>query len=181
MRRQIVLVSGPPGAGKTTLAIPLAVRLGFPLLSKDDIKETLWDVLDLPAGDLAWSRQVGGAAMEVLWTLAARCPQAVLEANFRPHSALERSRLAALDARIVEVYCRCSLQESVRRYEARAPMRHPTHVLQTLPDTLLDEYDGPVGMGPVIEIDTERSVDVETLAAHVSEVLGAGPSTAPLP
>jgi predicted kinase len=81
---QIVLVSGAPGAGKTTLAVPLACELGFPLLSKDDIKDALWDALDLPSADLLWSRKVGGAAMEVLWTLAMRYPCAVLEAPFRP-------------------------------------------------------------------------------------------------
>jgi adenylate kinase family enzyme len=37
-RRSIVLVSGAPGAGKTTLAGPLARLLGLPLIAKDDIK-----------------------------------------------------------------------------------------------------------------------------------------------
>jgi hypothetical protein len=86
MPRQIVLVSGPPGAGKTTLAVPLAAQLGFPLLTKDTIKEAIWDAFDPSPADLAWSRRIGGAAMRVLWAVAACCPQAVLEANFRPHS-----------------------------------------------------------------------------------------------
>lgn len=74
MQRQIVLVSGAPAAGKTTCARLLAALLGFPLLSKDDIKEALWDALESPAGDRAWSRRVGDAAMEVLWALAAQFP-----------------------------------------------------------------------------------------------------------
>src|SRR4051812_24933063 len=45
MRPAIVLVSGAPGAGKTTLARPLAAALGFALLSKDHIKETLRDAM----------------------------------------------------------------------------------------------------------------------------------------
>jgi predicted kinase len=40
----------PPGAGKTTLARPLAAALGFALLSKDHIKETLHDALPRPDG-----------------------------------------------------------------------------------------------------------------------------------
>jgi hypothetical protein len=39
--RRIVLVSGAPGAGKTQLAGPLAAELGFALLGKDRIKETV--------------------------------------------------------------------------------------------------------------------------------------------
>jgi broad-specificity NMP kinase len=38
--RRLVLVSGAPGSGKTTLAVPLAAELGFALLRKDRIKET---------------------------------------------------------------------------------------------------------------------------------------------
>ncbi|MEJ0066743.1 MAG: AAA family ATPase [Caulobacteraceae bacterium] len=33
-----MLISGPPGAGKTTLAVPMAHRLGWPLITKDHIK-----------------------------------------------------------------------------------------------------------------------------------------------
>ncbi len=85
--RQLVLVPGPPAAGKTTLAGPLAAQLGFPLLAKERIKETLHDCLsDCPglAGklDLTWSRRLGAASMELLWPLAADAPALVLEANF---------------------------------------------------------------------------------------------------
>src|SRR5690348_5875164 len=86
-RRQFVLVSGAPAAGKTTLARSLAPLLGLSLIAKDDIKEALFDALGGPPGDLAWSRKVGGAAMETLWRLAEQSAGAILEANFRPHSA----------------------------------------------------------------------------------------------
>jgi predicted kinase len=167
MQRQIVLVSGPPGAGKSTLAVPLAAQLGFPLLTKDTIKEAIWDALDPPPGDLAWSRRVGGAAMEVLWAVAACCPQAVLEANFRPHSELERTALTALQARIVEVYCVCSPAEAQHRYAERGPHRHPTHVLRTLTTDALNEFDQPFGLGPVIEVNTEQPLDLEFIVRRI--------------
>src|SRR5580693_3528843 len=43
--RQVVLVSGIPAAGKSAIAGPLAAELGFALLGKDQIKETLADAL----------------------------------------------------------------------------------------------------------------------------------------
>ena len=102
--RRLVYVSAP-GSGKTSLAVPLAAELGYPLLAKDRIKETLHDAFGAPESSLAWSRRLGGAAMELLWALAAAAPAVVIEANFRPHSGYERAKLSALAARPVEVYC----------------------------------------------------------------------------
>ena len=107
MPRNLILVSGCPGVGKTTLARPLAKALAVPLIAKDDIKETLFDKLNGTPGDEGFSRQIGGAAMEVMWTLAGRCPDVMLEANFRPDSAYERGRILAMDANVIEVHCRC--------------------------------------------------------------------------
>jgi predicted kinase len=53
--RLLVYVSGAPGAGKTTLAGPLAAELGYSLVCKDTLKETLQDWLGGPDPDLAWS------------------------------------------------------------------------------------------------------------------------------
>jgi predicted kinase len=126
--RRLVFVSGPPAAGKTTLAVPLAAELGFALLAKDRIKETLHDALGFDA-DLAWSRRLGAATMELLWALAADTPAAVLEANFWPDDPRHGERVLALGARTVEVHCSCPLEECLRRYEARAATRHSVHVL----------------------------------------------------
>jgi hypothetical protein len=54
--------------------VPLAAALGYALLTKDTIKETLHDALGAPEPDLAWSRRLG-AAMELLWPLTARAPR----------------------------------------------------------------------------------------------------------
>lgn len=69
--RRLVYVSGAPGSGKTSLAVPLAAELGWALLTKDRIKETLHDALEPPEPDREWSRRLGATAMELLWALAA--------------------------------------------------------------------------------------------------------------
>jgi predicted kinase len=171
MRPAIVLVSGAPGAGKTTLAEPLAAALGFALLSKDHIKETLHDAMPGPADDRPWSRKLGGASMELLWALAQRCPQVVLEANFRPHSSYERRRIEQLPGTLVEVHCNCPPAICAQRYARRAPQAHPVHVVRALSPDFLAEFDGPVGLGDVIEVDTTQPVDVPALATTVTHLL----------
>jgi predicted kinase len=171
-QRRLVVVSGAPGSGKTSLALPLAAELGFSLLSKDRIKEALHDGLGAPEPvDLAWSRRLGAAAMELLWTLAADAPAVVIEANFRPRHEYQRSRISALSARPVEVNCVCPPGLAARRYAGRAPTCHPVHVVTSLTPDMLAEYDRPVGIGDLITVDTTAPVDVPALAARVQAIL----------
>ena len=57
---RLLIVNGLPGSGKTTLSRELAPRLGLPLISKDDIKELLFDQLGW--SDREQSKRFGGAA-----------------------------------------------------------------------------------------------------------------------
>jgi predicted kinase len=177
--RALIVISGAPGSGKSTLAGQLSRITGIAVLSKDVIKEALWDALEPPVADLYWSRRVGGAAMEVLWALAAQCPRVILEANFRPHSHHERAKLSGLSGALVEVHCQCPPALAARRYERRAaqPAHHPAHVSAQLDPELLAEFDGPIGLGTLIEVDTARNVDVEAIARRVVSVLDTVPGT----
>jgi len=180
-QRRIVLVSGPPASGKSTIALPLAAALGFALLAKDDIKESLYASMGGVPGDVAFSRRLSDAAMHLLWDLAPRCSRVVLEANFRTRSAGERERLASLVAlrgtRLVEVFCRIPLDEAALRFAARALQgRHPAHALAKMSVGQLSEYAEPFALGPVIEVDTGRLVDVSALVEHVRAELEPDPA-----
>jgi predicted kinase len=169
-----VIVSGAPGAGKSTLAGPLAQRLGLPLIGKDHIKETLHDHLPPGPDRAAWSKLLGAASMELIWTLARHAPAAVLEANFYPKSDYQRGKLAALPGPLVEVYCRCPPALAAARYAARHAGRHPTHVSGEVTLEQLADFDRPLALGPVIEVDTSAPVDVEAIASQAVALLSAG-------
>lgn len=165
--RRLVYVSGAPGSGKTSLAVPLAAELGYALLTKDGIKETLHDAFGAPVPDLAWSRRLGAAAMELLWKLAADAPAVLIEANFRPYSEYQRAKLSDLAAHPVEVHCACPPELALKRYNAR--VTHPVHVITTLQIEAMAEYDRPVGIGALVTADTTFTVDVSAVAEAVRD------------
>jgi len=170
--QQVILISGSPGSGKSTLAAPLAETLGFALLSKDTIKEALFDSLHGPIGDVEYSRQLSETAMAVLFALAAHCPHSVLDANFKPHDDSQRERLATLGGTLVEVHCRCEPRKAMHRYAQRAEARHPAHALKRITPELIERHDKPLGLGTVIEVDTNTPVDFPVLLQRACEALG---------
>jgi predicted kinase len=162
-----VYISGRPGAGKSTLAFPLAAELGYSLVTKDLVKEALHDALYVPGEgeiDLAWSRRLGAASFALLWTLAARAGDMVIEANFDPHNEEALSQLRGLGGPTVEVHCACPAEVAHARYNARS--RHEVHQ-GTRPLSAMGKYDRPVGVGPLITVDTTGPVDVAAVAAAV--------------
>ena len=173
----MVLVSGVPGTGKSTIAGPLAAELGFALLAKDTIKEVLADELsgDLRADPAVASRRLGAAAMELLWALAAGIPAVVLDANFWVTDARLAGRVAALSARPVEVFCTCPAELAAQRYAARLGRLHPVHAQGAgagrLGPEAIARSGRPVGIGPVLTVDTTGPVDVPALAGAIRLLL----------
>ena len=83
-----ILVAGMPASGKSTIAVRISASLGIPMLSKDSIKEVLFD--DLGFHSRAEKVQLGTAAMHILYDAAAQLMKAgkpfILENNFEDAS-----------------------------------------------------------------------------------------------
>ena len=165
----LVVVTGAPGSGKTTVARALAAELGLPLVAKDDVKEALFDALG--TGDREWSRRLGRATYDVLFVVARRLLEAgascVLESNFSNPEPLR----ALPPARVVQVLCAAPHDVVLDRYAARA--RHPGHldaeIVEELRERLAADEWKPLDIGgELIELDTSGSVDVGALAARIS-------------
>ena len=61
----VLIITGPPGAGKTTLGRELARRLSLPFIDKDSMKEILYDALGWK--DREWSQKLGAASFGLLY------------------------------------------------------------------------------------------------------------------
>ena len=138
-----ILVSGMPASGKSTIANRLSSSLQIPMLSKDSVKEVLFD--DLGFTSRAEKVRLGVAAMHILYYAAAQMMKAgkpfILENNFEDSSV--EGILELLEAhRYVGITVRLTGDPSVlyRRFAARdlSGERHRGHVVN-------DRYPEPEG------------------------------------
>jgi predicted kinase len=172
MQQLVIVVAGLPGSGKTTLARGLAHELHISLVSKDVIKEALFDVLG--TGDLDHSQHLGRAAHAVMYALAADLDPVMLESHF--WRGVAEPDLSALGRPLIQVHCRCPVEVAVERYRRRVadPTRHPGHLPEHQADAVIARWASsepqPLDLpGALIEVDTTTAVDVVALASDVHE------------
>ena len=159
----VILITGHPATGKTTLAHYLAQALGLPLLYRDGLKEKLADTLGW--SDDEWSLKLGSATWELLYHLVETLLRAqvahIVESNFTPQYATPRwqTLMAQYPLQIIQIRCEADPVITAQRHQARKERgeRHPIH----RHDNNVDAYatylqqQGPVGW---IEVESTRVV-----------------------
>jgi predicted kinase len=161
---RLVIVSGVPGSGKTTLAEALGTRLAVPVLHKDVIKEGI-SRTEGAAGTH------GGSIAERSFASLLDCARILLDArcSLIIEAAFHRSRFETDAADLFEraevrvISCTVATEIAARRYEDRARAGGPARFAH--PDELVieqmqsgsfgwDSYDlGPIGL-PSLAVDT---------------------------
>ena len=163
--RLFVLIGGLPGSGKSTLAIALAAELELPLLAKDEIKEALMDAIG-EALTVAESQRLGRAAVLAMLRVARRCPGAVLDSTWFGYT---EPLVRQLPEPVVEVRCHLPVALAREEYRARMANRHVGHLdRQRSENELWEEPSEPLGVGPLVVVDTSGVVEISALASAIA-------------
>jgi predicted kinase len=166
----LVVVTGMPSSGKTTVAEGLATRLRLPLVAKDEIKESLYE--SLGADDVAASARLGAAAYALIFGLArtmlASGASLIVEANFFRD---QESQFAALpEHRLVQVHCEAPLALLLERYANRSRHvgHHDAEKIKELPARFESGVHAPLRLaGELIQLETTEPIDLDGLAERI--------------
>lgn len=178
-RRQqavLILITGLPATGKSTIAQQIARQLQLPYFGKDQFKEIMFDTLGI--GDRAWSRTLSLASvamlMQVIQSQAASGCSCVVESNFHPERDLPQLHaiLSTHPLQIAQIVCVADGPTLLKRFTERP--RHPGHLDQQLgpeiADQLLHGRIEPLELpGLRMEIDTTFPDQID-LAAIVQQL-----------
>lgn len=183
-RPTLIIVSGPPGAGKSTIGLRIATEFRLPLMSKDAIKESLFDTLGWDGRE--WSKRVGMASLELLYDFVEEQLQVdrsvIAESNF--YREFDAPKLSAIQSRqdcsLLEVYCTAANSTLMARYVARVESgeRHPGHVDSLIYHEVREKLEAgawsPLNVdGNVHLVDTNdmATVDYDALFAAIAAAL----------
>ncbi len=120
------------------------------------------DALGAPA-DVIESRRLGRAAVVALLRIARDCPAAVIDSTWFDYTGELVRQISGV---FVEVRCVLPIWVARQRYGDRVrDLRHLDG--QREHAELWGEPVAPLGVGPLIEVDTSGPVDVVALAARV--------------
>jgi predicted kinase len=180
----LIIISGPPCTGKTTLANKVARKFNLPLMTKDDIKESLFD--SLGTRDREWSKLLGISSYRLLYYFMESILKAghslIVESNFRDQHDSERLRNLTKKYGFVPFQIQCKTNGDVlfERYKKRSESgkRHPGHVdhlnYAEFKEELLKGSYKPLDLeGEVIYIDTTdyTRIDYNRLFKRIQDFL----------
>ena len=171
MPDRLIVLNGMAGAGKTTLARPLAAELGVPFVSKDALKEALGDAVDSPLP----TRALGALAADALWRITGMLDGTVLVESVwladRDEEWFRRGWESAGSPAGMEVWCEAPREVMRERFLTRP--RHAVHDDQGRREEWERFADAarPMTGFPVLTVDTTGPVDVTALARAVKEML----------
>jgi predicted kinase len=168
----IIIVTGRPAAGKSTMAKWLSQELKIPLVSKDSIREELFDRLG--SKDRKWAQELGKASVDMMFYFARAelevAHSIIMDNSFYPPVSNPRfqSLKEQYRTKSIQIVCDSDRETLFQRFKSRANSgnRHPGHsdqdVLEELYVNLANNSSHVLDIGgTVIEVDTTDFAKVD--------------------
>jgi cytidylate kinase len=182
MNTLLIIISGLPCTGKTTLSRKIAQHFSIPLISKDEIKESLFDSLGWQ--DRSWSKKLGIASYNLLdrfvesQVIFGR--SLIVESNFMPQFSTKKFLYLKqkYDLKILQIYCQSDFRILLQRFKQRVESgeRHPGHQdhfnYREFENNLKSNEYGSMNLGDrIIKIDTNdwTKLDYNFLFKQIEE------------
>lgn len=182
----LVIITGAPCNGKTTIAQHLAGKFRLPVVNKDGIKERLFDRLGWKT-DSQWSKLLSLASYDLLYYFIDAQLKAgrslITEANFK--ADIDTPQILGLHEHYAfttfQIYCHANQETLIQRFVERGKSteRHPGHIDQMMAvdirsSLLKNEYRPLELAGQLIALDTTdlTRLDYTTVTAALAKALG---------
>jgi predicted kinase len=165
MQSTIIIFTGLPGTGKTTLSRKISEDLGLPLLAKDDIKEIMYD--EIGWSDKAFSAKLAHATFGIMDYVTEQHLKSglslMLESNYSPKLANEKFQAwqEKYHCAIVQIVCRTETSVLADRYvERQRTNRHPGHNDSGTPKSYADNFRQRIANGEDQPLDVHGAVQI---------------------
>ena len=161
----MIIVTGAPATGKTTLSKNLAERFNLPVINKDEIKELLFNSIGIK--DKEWALKLGMTSFQLTFFLLEKLLQAgkpfIVEGNFDDRYSTKsfldiKSRF---HHQTLQLFCHAQDEVLYERYISRdnSGNRHPGHIRLT---SGFEEYKKSINSKTKLDINGCINIDVDT-------------------
>ena len=175
----LIVLSGLPASGKSTLARQLHEAMNLPLLDKDDILAPFNRQINPTS--IEQKRLLSSCADEALIQLAKQMHQGII-CSFWHHPGASNTPgtnadwLKLMPGKVIEIYCHCTPETAIERFTIRHQREAMNEPKKNPPSAALSEYKIQASLGPLditesLSVSTETPVNLQHLIPEIKAAL----------